>query len=129
MVRFRLRSFIHDREGAILAWVAIWLPILVGSAALAIDMAYGYWTRNETQVAASAAALAAVAKLVDVDEDDVADDRVYQAEALEYAYRNMPSVGFGSVIHPSCGPNASAGASPIADTTAPASRSPRTKSF
>ena len=61
MSGFDVKHFVRDCRGAVLAWVAIWLPVLLGGGALAIDMAYGYWTRDELQVAASAAALASVA--------------------------------------------------------------------
>ena len=103
MSGFNVRHFFRDCRGAILAWVAIWLPVLLGGGALAIDMAYGYWTRDELQVAASAAALASVVKLVDEDEDDVADTRDFQAQALDYAFKNMPFARFGTVVNPACG--------------------------
>ena len=110
MARYPLKDFIHDCKGVIVAWVAISLPILVGCMALALDMGYGYWTRNELQVAASAAALAAVAKLVDEDESDVADTRAFQVEALKYAFKNMSFDRYGTVINSSCGVNAVTGA-------------------
>jgi hypothetical protein len=57
-IRFR------DRRGMTLVWLALFLlPLLLFFAGLAIDIAYMYNVKNQLQVAADAAALAAVANL------------------------------------------------------------------
>jgi Flp pilus assembly protein TadG len=48
----------HGQRGAVLIWFALLLPVLMGFAALAIDVALIYQTRIELQNAADAAALA-----------------------------------------------------------------------
>ena len=59
---FRL---VRERDGAVFAIFAIFLVILLGFGAYAIDMSYAYTTRNMLQVTASAAALAAAPELPD----------------------------------------------------------------
>ena len=55
-------QFIHrlkDQQGVSVVIVALVLPVLIGFAALAIDIGYLYATKNELQNIADAAALAA----------------------------------------------------------------------
>jgi Flp pilus assembly protein TadG len=51
-------SFPHKQKGAVSVLVALTLPVLVGAAALAVDLAYLHIVRNELQNDADAAALA-----------------------------------------------------------------------
>ena len=59
----RLIPTMKDQAGAVAVTVAILLVLLVGFAALAIDVGYLMVTRNELQNVADAAALAATRKL------------------------------------------------------------------
>ena len=43
------RDVLRKKDGAIAAWFAISLPFIVGFAALAIDMSYGFTMRNHAQ--------------------------------------------------------------------------------
>ena len=79
------RKFFCREEGAIAAWFAISIPIIIGFAALAVDMSYGFTMRNKAQITASSAALAGAAMLPDPDEA--------RAEALDFAALNMPNQG------------------------------------
>jgi len=105
----KLKEMVSDESGVIAIIFAIMLPVFIGFAALAIDMAYSYKVRNTTQVAASAASLAGVSQLNDKNNNDNPNDddvpnnnsEEYRREALEYAYRNMPNNG--NIISPSCG--------------------------
>jgi Flp pilus assembly protein TadG len=53
----------QSQKGAVSVLVALTLPVLVGAAALAVDLAYLYVVRNELQNDADAAALAGARKL------------------------------------------------------------------
>lgn len=57
-----LKSYKNNR-GATILIIAITLPVLLGFAALAVDVGYMYATRNELQNAADAAALAGATQL------------------------------------------------------------------
>lgn len=56
-------KFLSDQRGASAVLIAIMLVMLIGFAALAVDIGYLYATRNELQNVADAAALAATRKL------------------------------------------------------------------
>jgi Flp pilus assembly protein TadG len=56
-----------DERGAVLAFVAVGMVVLIGFSALAIDVGRLYVTRAQLQAAADAAALAAVRELPDQD--------------------------------------------------------------
>jgi uncharacterized membrane protein len=58
-----LRLTYADKRGVTAVLVAIMIAMLLGFAALAVDIGYGYLTKNELQDAADAAALAAARKL------------------------------------------------------------------
>ena len=60
-----LRRFMFDRDGAVLPIFAIFLAVFLAVGAFAIDMSYGYATRNLLQVTATAAALAGAPELPD----------------------------------------------------------------
>lgn len=94
----------RDESGVIAVMFAIMLPMFLLFAALAIDMSYAYKVRNTTQVAASAAALAGVSQLNDVNSNGNPNDDGsvgYRQEAVEYAYRNMTNDG--AIINSTCG--------------------------
>ena len=85
-------SFKNNR-GQILVLVAISLVVLLGFAALAIDVGYFYHTKNQLQGAADAAALAGAAKLDGTNNLIQTDARI---EAIKYAALNSAS---GSPVH------------------------------
>ena len=55
----------RDDRGAVTIIMTVYLPFIVGICTFAVDMSYVYWTRNQLQVIAEAAALAATAQLPD----------------------------------------------------------------
>jgi len=79
------KTFLRREDGAIAVWFAISIPILIGFAALAIDMSFGFTMRNKAQITASSAALAGAAMLP--------DPAAARAEALNFAALNMPGNG------------------------------------
>ena len=85
-----LRGFAEDTRGAVYIWVAGTLIGILGLAGMAIDTGYLYVLRNQTQIAADAAALAAVVEL-----PDKTDAR---KAAKDYAELNMPQKGHGKVL-------------------------------
>lgn len=87
-----LRRLRKDRSGVVAMLVALSLPMLVGAAALTIDIANYRYVQGRMQSAADAGALAAIAKL------DVPADA--KAAAVDYAGRNVPD-GFGGVTRSS----------------------------
>jgi Flp pilus assembly protein TadG/uncharacterized Zn-binding protein involved in type VI secretion len=60
---YRIIKGLHDQRGAIAIWFALLLPVLLGFAALAVDLARLNLTRVELQNAADAAALAGARSL------------------------------------------------------------------
>jgi hypothetical protein len=56
-------AFAGDQSGAVAAYVAILIAVLVGFAGLAVDMGRFYTTHSQAQAAADAAALAAATQL------------------------------------------------------------------
>lgn len=89
-----LRSFwkklLRDDRGAVVIVMTIYLPIIVGLFTLAVDMSYVYYQRNNLQVTAEAAALAATTQLPDSANSIVV--------AKQYAEKNMPAARYGSVL-------------------------------
>ncbi len=97
-----LRTFYREEDGATAVIIVLSLTVLLGFAAAAIDMSYANATRTELQVTASAAALAGVQQIVDLDpEDGNPDDDEWRKGAVEYAYRNMPN--HGNIVESTCG--------------------------
>ena len=96
--------FVADRHGVVALMFAILLPVLIGFAILAIDMSYGFVSRNELQVTASAAALAGASQLIDETAPaGTPDNSDYRTIAVEFAYKNMPEARHGRVVEPICG--------------------------
>ena len=83
-----LKRLRKDRSGVVAMLVALSLPMLVGAAALTIDIANFRYVQGRMQSAADAGALAGIAKL------DTPTDA--KAAAADYAGRNVPA-GFGDV--------------------------------
>lgn len=77
----------YTRRAAAVAQVALCSTIIVGMAALVIDIGAAYTTQTEVQVAADAAALAAAAELAGHPEGDIHDLAV--AAADDYASQNL----------------------------------------
>jgi len=59
-----LRRLIRNREGAIAPMVAIMFPLLIGSAALAVDVTEWTLTKRQLQQATDSAAIAGVYSLL-----------------------------------------------------------------
>ncbi len=93
MTKDNAKGLLSDRRGAIGAWVALMLVMLLGMAALAIDMGYLWVLRHRLQATADAAALAGVSQLT-----STPDAAVVKAEAVAYAQKNMPPGGHGTVL-------------------------------
>ncbi|WP_374387407.1 TadG family pilus assembly protein [Sandaracinobacter sp.] len=83
-----LKRLRRDKSGVVAMLVALSLPMLVGAAALTIDIANFRYVQGRMQSAADAGALAGIAKL------DTPTDA--KAAAADYAGRNVPAA-FGDV--------------------------------
>jgi hypothetical protein len=77
------RSVVTNRRGGVLALMAIALVLLLGMAALAVDLAMAFSVRAETQRVADAAALAGGSAFLDMTKD-IAEPEA-RARAYEYA--------------------------------------------
>ena len=86
-----LRQFSRDRSGVVAVITAVSLPVFIGFSALAIDLSYAYWIRNQLQIAADSSALAGVSQ-VQLDEATV------KAEAIIFAQFNMANSRHGNVL-------------------------------
>ncbi|TPE61824.1 hypothetical protein FJQ54_07990 [Sandaracinobacter neustonicus] len=87
-----LRRLRRDKSAAVAMLVALSLPVLIGAAALSIDIANFRYVQGRLQSAADAGALAAISKV------DKASDA--KAAGVDYAGRNVPT-GFGTVTQSS----------------------------
>ncbi len=84
------RRFLHDQGGASAVLFAGGLLLLVGLAAIAVDLSYLFVLRGKLQATADAVVLAAANQLPDADE--------VQAVALDYSTKNMPTSNHGTVL-------------------------------
>jgi len=84
----------HGRRGAVAALVAVSLTLLVGMAALVVDVGVMYNARAELQRTADAAAMAAAAELGDYSEGDPLTD-ARQAAAEFAALNTVTQMGVG----------------------------------
>ena len=91
--RSLIRDFLAHDDGGIAILVAFGMAMVIGAAAVAIDLSYAYVERNRLQVAADAAALAGANALPDQD--------AARVSAVEYASRNMPVETHGAVLQTS----------------------------
>jgi hypothetical protein len=80
--------FGRDQGGAVAVTMALMAPVLIGLAALAVDISLYRFMHNKLQTAADAAALAAAQRLHSP--ADATDD------AIDYASRNVPAA-YGAV--------------------------------
>jgi hypothetical protein len=76
-----------DRRGGALALVAVTMVVLLGVAALAVDLASGFAARAEAQRVADASALAGGSAFLDII-DTVQAEPVARDRAYEYALKN-----------------------------------------
>ena len=83
MKRNPLSRMLKERDGAMLTWFAISLPVILVLASLAIDMAYGFFTRAKLQTTASSAALAGATRLIAEPVDEDAEDAMKAAVLTE----------------------------------------------
>jgi len=91
MTRHNEKGLLRDRRGAVAVWAALMLVMLVGVAALVIDMGYLWVLRDRLQSTADAAALAGASQL-GIDEASV------KAEAVAYARKNLLPGAHGKVL-------------------------------
>ncbi len=94
--------FCHQRKGAIIVMVAVMLVVLLGCAALAVDIGYLYVARAELQRTADAAAMAGAQALGRSSDSPIGDyyqcSGVVYSEAEKYASLNA-AVGQGVVLN------------------------------
>ena len=83
-----LRRLRRDKSAAVAMIVALSLPMLVGAAALTVDIANFRYVQGRLQSAADAGALAAISKIYKASDA--------KAAGADYAGRNVPQ-GFGDV--------------------------------
>src|SRR5262245_61397851 len=91
-----LRKLPRDERGLVIVLVTLWLPVIAGFFTLATDVAYVYWTRNQLQVAAEVAALAATAQLPDNGPCGTTGTACYIAK--DYAQRNGAALADSDVL-------------------------------
>jgi Flp pilus assembly protein TadG len=82
--------FARDERGSILPLVGLCLMVVLGFAAVAIDLGQQAALRSEMQATADAAALAAASQLPDLVKA--------RAKAEDYAEKNMPAATNGTVL-------------------------------
>lgn len=81
----------HGQRGVVLIWFALFLPLLLGFAALAIDVAYLNLTRIEVQNAADAASLAGANRFAVTGKTSSAKTYALSTARLNYALgRRIP---------------------------------------
>lgn len=85
-----LRRFLDDQRGAAAVFFAGGLFMLLGTAAIAVDLSYLYSLRGKLQNTADAAVLASADELPDTD--------TVKSIALTYGPKNMASAEHGTVI-------------------------------
>jgi Putative Flp pilus-assembly TadE/G-like len=89
-MRTLLRRLARDERGGVLPLVALCMTVILGFAALAIDLGQQTAMRTQLEATADAAALAAAAQLP--------DESKARKKALEYAEQNMPPEAHGHVL-------------------------------
>jgi hypothetical protein len=83
-----LRQLMISQNGSIAVYVSLTLPIFVGAAGLAVDVASWYRAKRTTQVAADAAAYAAALELARQGLNGTPDMTDMEAAAIDAAGRN-----------------------------------------
>lgn len=94
--KISLKRLLRNERGAVTIALTIYLPFFVGITTLAVDMSYVLWTRNQLQVTAEAAALAATYQLPDNSSCTQQGSACYIAR--EYARKNLPENRYGNVL-------------------------------
>jgi Flp pilus assembly protein TadG/formylmethanofuran dehydrogenase subunit C len=84
---YRIIKGLHDQRGVIAIWFALLLPVLLGFAALAVDLTRLSLTRLELRNAADAAALAGALSLFDAGGDPY-NWTAAENKAMELAHSN-----------------------------------------
>lgn len=87
------KGLLRDRRGAVGAWVAVMLVMLLGVAALTLDMGFLWVLRDRLQSTADASALAGASQLT-----ETPDPALVKAEAVAYAQKNMSTGAHGTVL-------------------------------
>jgi Flp pilus assembly protein TadG len=82
--------FGRDERGSVMPLVALCMTVILGFAALAIDVGSERVLHNQLEATADAAALAAATQLP--------NEKKALAKALEYAVKNMPPEANGTVL-------------------------------
>jgi len=85
-----IRRLQRDERGGVLPLVGLCLTVLLGFAAIAIDLGQQTAMRSQLEATADAAALAAAAQLP--------DESKARKKALEYVEANMPEAAHGHVL-------------------------------
>ncbi len=98
MVGFGFRGFIHmsmkparDQDGAVLVLVAVTLFVLFGFAALAVDIAYAFNERRDSQAGIDVAAIGGGLAIADMSGAELALATVMVDEVKAIAERNLGS--------------------------------------
>ena len=81
----RVTAFARAETGQSAVIVALLMTVICGFAALAIDLGYGYYQKNDLQTAADAAALAAASQLPKMTNSEA------RSTARKYAIKNLNS--------------------------------------
>ena len=84
------RRFKRDERGSVLPLAGLCMTVILGFAAVAIDLGQQTALRSQLEGTADAAALAAASQLP--------DERKARRKALEYAEENMPEAAHGHVL-------------------------------
>ncbi|MFQ5775383.1 MAG: TadG family pilus assembly protein [Kiloniellaceae bacterium] len=90
MLDYSRRPFLRDERGSVGILFAVSLTMIAGFAALVVDSSYFYVMQNRLQVAADAAAIAAIGLLPNQD--------AARTAALDYAAKNLPGADNGNVM-------------------------------
>jgi len=101
-----LRSVLHDSSGAIAVYVALVMPVFIGGAGLAIDIASWYTTKRTVQSGVDAAAYAAALDLARQGLDQAPSMTSVQAVADDAAARNGIATTVTINVPPLSGPAA-----------------------
>ncbi len=85
-----MQHFIKDTSGSVLAFTGLAFAMVLGSAAIAVDLSYAYVIKSRLQGTADIAAMVGTTELPD--EADV------RTRAKAYAALNMPAANHGTVL-------------------------------
>ncbi len=94
-IRLRVKRETPRESGFVLVWFVLMLFMLLGIAALAVDLGHAYFAQQQAQNAADTAALSGVVHLSDLDAAQVA---AAKNEAMIVADKNIPHDGTVTVV-------------------------------